>query len=85
MSSQNIRIVVREIEHLAKDATIHLQIIHSDLGKSKLLYLTNESDVLQYLLLTVNNACTLARQQIEACAKKYEKLSTLVPPGQYYR
>lgn len=63
---ESIRIVVREIEHLAKDATIHLQIIHSDLSK-------------------INSACTLARQQIEACAKKYEKLSTLVPAGQYYR
>ncbi|KAH8371078.1 hypothetical protein KR093_006162 [Drosophila rubida] len=63
---ENIRIVVREIEHLAKDATIQLQIIHSDLSK-------------------INSACSLARQQIEACAEKYKKLADLVPPGQYYR
>ncbi|CAD7014685.1 translin [Ceratitis capitata] len=30
---ENIRIKVREIEHLAKEATIQLQIIHSDLSK----------------------------------------------------
>ncbi|KAH8303071.1 hypothetical protein KR044_004584 [Drosophila immigrans] len=63
---ENIRIVVREIEHLAKDATIQLQIIHSDLSK-------------------INSACALARQQIDACAAKYEKLAALVPSGQYYR
>ncbi|KAH8406384.1 hypothetical protein KR215_012026 [Drosophila sulfurigaster] len=63
---ENIRIVVREIEHLAKDATIQLQIIHSDLSK-------------------VSSACGLARQQIEACAEKYQKLAALVPAGQYYR
>lgn len=34
---------------------------------------------------TVNNACTLARQQIEACSEKYQKLASLVPAGQYYR
>ncbi|KAH8394749.1 hypothetical protein KR222_004053 [Zaprionus bogoriensis] len=63
---ENIRLVVREIEHLAKEATIYLQVIHSDLSK-------------------INNACSLARQQIEACAEKYQKLATLVPAGQYYR
>ncbi|EDW61743.1 translin [Drosophila virilis] len=63
---ENIRIVVREIEHLAKEATIQLQVIHCDLSK-------------------INNACSLARKQIEACAEKYQKLSALVPTGQYYR
>ncbi|XP_068146157.1 translin [Drosophila tropicalis] len=63
---ENIRLVVREIEQLAKDATIRLQIIHSDLAQ-------------------ISSACGLARKQIEACAEKYEKLSALVRPGQYYR
>lgn len=36
---QNIRIVVREIEHLAKEALIKLQVIHSDLSQSKWLFL----------------------------------------------
>lgn len=35
---QNIRIVVREIEHLAKEAQIKLQVIHSDLSQSKWLF-----------------------------------------------
>ncbi|XP_023170809.1 translin [Drosophila hydei] len=63
---ENIRIVVREIEHLAKEATIQLQVIHCDLSK-------------------IDAACSLSRKQIEACAEKYQKLSALVPPGQYYR
>ncbi|EDW35484.1 GL17199 [Drosophila persimilis] len=63
---ENIRLVVREIEHLAKDAQIKLQIIHSDLSQ-------------------ISGACGSARKLIEACAEKYVKLATLVPPGQYYR
>ncbi|ALC40612.1 trsn [Drosophila busckii] len=63
---ENIRIVVREIEQLSKEATIKLQVIHSDLSK-------------------IGNACGLARKQIAACAEKYQKLSALVPAGQYYR
>ncbi|XP_030372027.1 translin [Scaptodrosophila lebanonensis] len=63
---ENIRVVVREIEQLAKEATIQLQVIHSDLTK-------------------ISSACALARKQLEACAGKYKKLSTLIPAGQYHR
>jgi len=41
---------------------------------------------IKYVPLTIVSAsCGLARKQIEACAEKYQKLASLVPPGQYYR
>ncbi|XP_055859361.1 translin isoform X1 [Episyrphus balteatus] len=82
---EKIRTVVRQIEQQAKEATIRLQIIHSDIEKSKVslkLLMT-----IQYSInsIPVGEACLLARKLFENCAIGYKSLAELIPPAQYHR